>query len=193
MRKPPRAPLNTTSTSALPRNTRPHSCELPGPTSKAKFQVHLIDVLAQSWAISHSTPATHPYILEPIPRDTRYHSITPMASRVLLGGARSACPNAASPLRAARSFHATARTFADVVTPLPARKPVGAFRGGLFGFLLGSTLAGSGVYGYVLREYKASNELLQEDIYALQAACQRLNTYVQQLEEKMDAAERKKK
>lgn len=28
---------------------------------------------------------------------------------------------------------------------------------------------------------------------ALQAACQRLNTYVQQLEEKMDAAERKKK
>lgn len=35
----------------------------------------------------------------------------------------------------------------------------------LFGFLLGSTLAGAGVYGYVLREYKASNELLTEDIY----------------------------
>ncbi|KAI0136083.1 hypothetical protein F4776DRAFT_663933 [Hypoxylon sp. NC0597] len=113
-----------------------------------------------------------------------------MASRVLLRGARSVAT--AAP-RAARSFHATPRTLTDATAPLPARKPVGAFRGGLFGFLLGSTLAGAGVYGYVLREYKASNELLTEDIYALQAACQRLNTYVQQLEEKMDAAERKKK
>ncbi|KAI0894934.1 hypothetical protein F4806DRAFT_102615 [Annulohypoxylon nitens] len=119
-----------------------------------------------------------------------------MASRILLGGARSISATTA-PLRAAtRSFHATPRSLADATataTPLPARKPVGAFRGGLFGFLLGSTLAGAGVYSYVLREYKASNELLTEDIYALQAACQRLNTYVQQLEEKMDAAERKKK
>ncbi|KAI1381700.1 hypothetical protein F4677DRAFT_399411 [Hypoxylon crocopeplum] len=115
-----------------------------------------------------------------------------MASRVLLGGARSAFA-ASVPIRAARNFHATPRTLADATAPLPTRKPVGAFRGGLFGFLLGSTVAGAGVYGYVLREYKASNELLTEDIYALQAACQRLNTYVQQLEEKMDAVERKKK
>ncbi|KAK6948170.1 hypothetical protein Daesc_009934 [Daldinia eschscholtzii] len=114
-----------------------------------------------------------------------------MASRVFLGRLQSA--SAAVPMRAARGFHATARTMADATTPLPVRKPVGAFRGGLFGFLLGSTLAGAGIYSYVLREYKASNELLTEDIYALQAACQRLNTYVQQLEEKMDAAERKRK
>ncbi|KAI1648025.1 uncharacterized protein F4817DRAFT_89839 [Daldinia loculata] len=114
-----------------------------------------------------------------------------MASRVLLGRLQSA--SVAAPMRATRSFHATARTMADATTPLPVRKPVGAFRGGLFGFLLGSTLAGAGIYGYVLREYKASNELLTEDIYALQAACQRLNTYVEQLEEKMDAAERKRK
>ncbi|KAI2776058.1 hypothetical protein F4815DRAFT_368309 [Daldinia loculata] len=114
-----------------------------------------------------------------------------MASRVLLGRLQSA--SVAAPMRATRSFHATARTMADATTPLPVRKPVGAFRGGLFGFLLGSTLAGAGIYGYVIREYKASNELLTEDIYALQAACQRLNTYVEQLEEKMDAAERKRK
>ncbi|KAI1660036.1 hypothetical protein F4813DRAFT_311262 [Daldinia decipiens] len=114
-----------------------------------------------------------------------------MASRVLLGRLQSA--SMAATMRATRSFHATARTMADATTPLPVRKPVGAFRGGLFGFLLGSTLAGAGIYSYVLREYKASNELLTEDIYALQAACQRLNTYVQQLEEKMDAAERKRK
>jgi len=35
----------------------------------------------------------------------------------------------------------------------------------LFGFLLGSTLAGAGVYYYILEEYKVSNELLTEDIY----------------------------
>jgi hypothetical protein len=35
----------------------------------------------------------------------------------------------------------------------------------LFGFFLGSTLAGSAVYYYVLQEYKASNELLTGDIY----------------------------
>lgn len=35
----------------------------------------------------------------------------------------------------------------------------------LFGFLFGSVLAGGAVYSYVLQEYKASNELLTEDIY----------------------------
>ncbi|KAH9909025.1 hypothetical protein F4778DRAFT_208973 [Xylariomycetidae sp. FL2044] len=93
-----------------------------------------------------------------------------MASRVLSAGARSSVYATSSmPMRAAtRSFHATARTMdaaATAAAPIPSRKPVGAFRGGLFGFLLGSTLAGGSVYGYVLREYKASNELLTEDIY----------------------------
>ena len=35
----------------------------------------------------------------------------------------------------------------------------------LFGFLLGSVLAGGGLYYYVVDEYKVSNELLTEDIY----------------------------
>lgn len=35
----------------------------------------------------------------------------------------------------------------------------------LFGFFFGSTLAGAGVYYYAVQEYKASNELLTEDIY----------------------------
>lgn len=35
----------------------------------------------------------------------------------------------------------------------------------LFGFLLGSVLTGSGVYYYILEEYRVSNELLTEDIY----------------------------
>jgi len=67
----------------------------------------------------------------------------------------------------------------------PVKKPIGAFRGGLFGFLLGSTLAGASVYYYILEEYKVSNELLTEDIYALQAAVQRIHSYVSELENKM--------
>lgn len=35
----------------------------------------------------------------------------------------------------------------------------------LFGFLLGTVLAGGGLYYYVVDEYKVSNELLTEDIY----------------------------
>jgi hypothetical protein len=35
----------------------------------------------------------------------------------------------------------------------------------LFGFLLGATAAGAGMYYYVLEEYRVSNELLTEDIY----------------------------
>ncbi|KAF2269599.1 WLM-domain-containing protein [Lojkania enalia] len=69
----------------------------------------------------------------------------------------------------------------------PVKKPVGAFRGGLFGFLLGATTAGAGMYYYVIDEYRVSNELLTEDIYALQAAVQRIESYVKTLEEKVDA------
>jgi len=67
-------------------------------------------------------------------------------------------------------------------SPLPARKPLGAFRGGLFGFLLGSFLSGSAAYSYLLKEYKIANDLLTEDIYTLQASVTRLSNHVQALE-----------
>ncbi|OCT53514.1 hypothetical protein CLCR_10843 [Cladophialophora carrionii] len=125
-----------------------------------------------------------------------------------------------------RSFQSTSRQFQEAATAaaVPVKRPVGAFRGGLFGFLLGSTLAGASVYYYILEEYKVSNELLTEDIYrarqpplrqtlymghrrllsteyrphlhhkrstliprhqALQAAVQRIHSYVTELENKM--------
>ncbi|RMZ82091.1 hypothetical protein DV737_g2156, partial [Chaetothyriales sp. CBS 132003] len=56
----------------------------------------------------------------------------------------------------------------------------------LFGFLLGSTLAGASVYYYILEEYKVSNEVLSEDIFALQAAVQRIHSYVLELEKKVE-------
>ncbi|KAJ9157744.1 hypothetical protein NKR23_g640 [Pleurostoma richardsiae] len=115
-----------------------------------------------------------------------------MASRLVSSGARAL----STPLSAAatRSFQTSARLLdAAPAAPLPARKPMGAFRGGLFGFLLGSTLAGGGVYYYVLQEYKSANELLTEDIYALQAATQKMSNYLTTLEEKIDDVQRKKK
>ena len=102
-----------------------------------------------------------------------------MNSRILLSGARAAGRRAftTSPAR----FDATASIGA---APLPVRKPVGALRGGyvppsvhsrrhwltfvtgsLFGFFFGATAAGAGIYTYALQDYKASNDLLTEDIY----------------------------
>ena len=46
-----------------------------------------------------------------------------------------------------------------------ARLTAGGASSRLFGFFFGSTLAGGAVYYYGLQEYKASNELLNEDIY----------------------------
>ncbi|KAF2155374.1 hypothetical protein K461DRAFT_292241 [Myriangium duriaei CBS 260.36] len=87
-----------------------------------------------------------------------------------------------------RGFHATSvvsQTGGPVATSAVAvRKPVGAFRGGILGFLLGSTLAGASLYYYVIDEYKVSNQLLTEDIYAMQSAVQRIETYVKTLEER---------
>ncbi|KAL2870769.1 uncharacterized protein BJX67DRAFT_344562 [Aspergillus lucknowensis] len=75
---------------------------------------------------------------------------------------------------------------------LPAKKPVGAFRGGVFGFLSGALVAGATVYYYILGEYRISNEMLTEDIYALQSATQKLQTYISELETRLDQLQKKK-
>ncbi|KAL6869030.1 hypothetical protein ACO1O0_000353 [Amphichorda felina] len=85
---------------------------------------------------------------------------------------------------AARPFHTSARRMADSAA-LPPRKPMGAFRGGLFGFLFGTVLSGAAVYSYLIGEYKTSNDLLTEDIYTLQTSVTRLTNYVQNLEQRV--------
>ncbi|KAL5358706.1 hypothetical protein BJX96DRAFT_173690 [Aspergillus floccosus] len=80
----------------------------------------------------------------------------------------------------------------DVAGSLPAKKPVGAFRGGVFGFLAGAVAAGASVYYYILGEYRVSNEMLTEDIYALQSATQKLQTYIGELESRVDQLQKKK-
>ncbi|CAK7264792.1 hypothetical protein SEPCBS57363_001260 [Sporothrix epigloea] len=105
-----------------------------------------------------------------------------MSARTIL--LRTAARTTAASTTATRSFQTSPRRLAEAA-PLPARKPVGAFRGGLFGFLFGTTLTGSAVYYYVLSEYKASNDQLTEDIYTLQKATQQLSTHLATLEDKV--------
>ncbi|OAL46209.1 hypothetical protein IQ07DRAFT_683594 [Pyrenochaeta sp. DS3sAY3a] len=115
-----------------------------------------------------------------------------MAARILSTAARVGArraPFTASIASAARGFQTSAALRQEVVAA-PVKKPVGAFRGGLFGFLLGATLSGAGMYYYVIDEYRVSNQLLTEDIYALQSAVQRIEGYVRTLEEKVDAKKR---
>lgn len=86
-----------------------------------------------------------------------------MASRVLSRALVASRPSIAT--RTITTSAARLDAAIAAAPPLPARKPVGALRGGLFGFFFGSTLAGGATYFYAVQEYKASNELLTEDIY----------------------------
>ncbi|KAF2085431.1 hypothetical protein K490DRAFT_67846 [Saccharata proteae CBS 121410] len=109
-----------------------------------------------------------------------------MASRILTRSSLAARFSTSLPSYTTRSFRTSARLLETPPHVIPTtKKPVGAFRGGLFGFLLGSVTAGAGMYYYVMEEYKVSNELLTEDIYALQQAVQRIESYVKVLEDKV--------
>ncbi|EOA89970.1 hypothetical protein ACJQWK_02374 [Exserohilum turcicum] len=112
-----------------------------------------------------------------------------MAAQLLRQAARAGAQVRAPMATASRAFQTSAALRQDVVAA-PVKKPVGAFRGGLFGFLLGATTSGAGMYYYVIDEYRVSNQLLTEDIYALQSAVQRIEGYVRTLEEKVDAKKR---
>ncbi|OMP85904.1 hypothetical protein BK809_0002116 [Diplodia seriata] len=71
----------------------------------------------------------------------------------------------AAPALPRRSFQTSARLLETQAAALPQKRPVGAFRATIFGFLTGSVTAGAGMYYYVMDEYKLANQLLQEDIY----------------------------
>ncbi|KAG0642424.1 hypothetical protein HOY80DRAFT_1007967 [Tuber brumale] len=80
----------------------------------------------------------------------------------------------------------TTATSSATPAAIPKKRPIGAFRGGLFGFLLGSTISGGTAYFYLLEEYRVSNELLTEDVEALRTSIQRVEAYVRRLEESIE-------
>ncbi|KAJ5773270.1 hypothetical protein N7457_008166 [Penicillium paradoxum] len=90
-----------------------------------------------------------------------------------------------------RSF-SSSRVRWESAAPLPSSKPVGAFRGGVFGFLAGSVAASASVYFYILAEYRLANEMLSDDIAALQTATIKLQSYITELESKVNQLNKKK-
>ncbi|OZJ04333.1 hypothetical protein BZG36_02376 [Bifiguratus adelaidae] len=82
------------------------------------------------------------------------------------------------PRLVARSSHQIARHYA---TEVP-RRPIGGFRGGLFGFILGVTLTGAVGYYYLLDEYHAASSLLLNSVEELQASTNRVRDYAKKIE-----------
>jgi len=95
---------------------------------------------------------------------------------------------------AARSFSSSAITRAAVepvvapVTPVAdvgtvkPKRPVGAVRGGIFGFLLGFSLAASFASYHLLEEYKQASATLQASVEELQASTQKVSEHVKRIE-----------
>ncbi|KAF7732329.1 hypothetical protein EC973_005225 [Apophysomyces ossiformis] len=67
-------------------------------------------------------------------------------------------------------------------TEAEAPKKVGAVRGGLVGFLLGVTLAGSAGYYYLLEEYNSASGSLLNSVEELQSSTDKIRDYARRIE-----------
>jgi len=59
---------------------------------------------------------------------------------------------------------------------------MGAFRGGLFGILLGATIAGGIGYYYLVDEYQTASSLLLSSVEELQMSTNRVRDYARKIE-----------
>ncbi|KAH9847892.1 hypothetical protein C2E23DRAFT_740637 [Lenzites betulinus] len=64
----------------------------------------------------------------------------------------------------------------------PAKRPVGAFRGGIVGFLFGFSLASSLAAYHLLEEYKLASAALQASVEELQTSTQKVSAHVRRIE-----------
>ncbi|CAG8630345.1 14674_t:CDS:2 [Dentiscutata erythropus] len=64
----------------------------------------------------------------------------------------------------------------------PDKKRIGAFRGGLIGFLLGLSIAGGSGYYYLLDEYHTASNLLLSSVEELQKSTSKVHDYAQKIE-----------
>ncbi|KAF9148500.1 hypothetical protein BG015_009769 [Linnemannia schmuckeri] len=94
---------------------------------------------------------------------------------------------AANTLRIAsrRHFSSSAMTRAEQ-QPTPVvvnyKRPVGGFRGGILGFLIGATAAGGAGYYYLLEEYQTASNLLLSSVEDLQASTNKVRDYAKKIE-----------
>ncbi|SGZ46850.1 CIC11C00000003128 [Sungouiella intermedia] len=78
-----------------------------------------------------------------------------------------------------QALRSAVRSYSTVTA---APKKVGAFRGGLVGFLLGVTVTGGASYYYLLDEYTKANNALLVDLFSLKETVENLETHVKKLE-----------
>ncbi|KAG8893393.1 hypothetical protein FRB99_001970 [Tulasnella sp. 403] len=62
------------------------------------------------------------------------------------------------------------------------KKPIGGFRGGIFGFLLGFSVASAYASYRLLEEYKIASALLQASVEELQASTDKVSTHIRRIE-----------
>ncbi|KAF9973550.1 hypothetical protein BGZ73_003187 [Actinomortierella ambigua] len=86
--------------------------------------------------------------------------------------------------RQMRSFSTStvARAEASASPVVTYKRPVGGFRGGILGFLLGSTAAGAAGYYYLLEEYQTASNLLLASVEDLQASTSKVRDYAKKIE-----------
>ncbi|KAG0280257.1 hypothetical protein BGZ95_010777 [Linnemannia exigua] len=93
---------------------------------------------------------------------------------------------AANTLRIAsrRHFSSSAVARAEQSAPVVVnyKRPVGGFRGGILGFLIGATAAGGAGYYYLLEEYQTASNLLLSSVEDLQASTNKVRDYAKKIE-----------
>ncbi|KAF9917257.1 hypothetical protein BX616_001557 [Lobosporangium transversale] len=94
---------------------------------------------------------------------------------------------ASSTLRMASRRYFSSSTVARVEqvasTPVVTyKRPIGGFRGGILGFLLGATAAGGVGYYYLLEEYQTASNLLLNSVEDLQASTNKVRDYAKKIE-----------
>ncbi|KAF9349164.1 hypothetical protein BGX26_012513 [Mortierella sp. AD094] len=92
---------------------------------------------------------------------------------------------AASTLRIAsrRHFSSSAIARSEQAAPVVTyKRPVGGFRGGILGFLIGATAAGGLGYYYLLEEYQTASSLLLNSVEELQASTNKVRDYAKKIE-----------
>ncbi|KAL7418099.1 hypothetical protein BDY24DRAFT_411205 [Mrakia frigida] len=112
----------------------------------------------------------------------------------------SAPPSSSRPLAlllpSCRSISVTPPSFSAAPPPPPAAsavpstvgsfkpsRPVGGFRGGLVGFLLGFTVASAYASYHLLDEYKHATDLLLESVRELEGSTAKMSDHVRRIEE----------
>ncbi|KAF8322505.1 hypothetical protein DL93DRAFT_2129117 [Clavulina sp. PMI_390] len=81
-----------------------------------------------------------------------------------------------------RALRADAPAATVETVQVQPKKPIGGFRGGIFGFLLGFSLASSYASYHLLEEYKLASALMQSSVEELQTSTQKISAHVKRIE-----------